>query len=98
MDGTVQVGSAQELGPVRIAVDVGGTFTDLVVSDQDGRLRTFKAPSTPTDPSRAVFDALDLEAGRAGVLGTPLRRGSGRGRHVSPSPTCRDTGPGRAGR
>ncbi len=66
MDGTVQAGSAPELGPVRIAVDVGGTFTDLVVSDRDGRLRTFKAPSTPTDPSRAVFDALDRAASAIG--------------------------------
>ncbi len=55
------------LGALRIAVDVGGTFTDLVVADQDGRLRAFKAASTPADPSRGVFDALDRAAAAFGV-------------------------------
>ena len=36
-----------------LGVDVGGTFTDLLLLE-DGRLRTFKRPSTPADPARAV--------------------------------------------
>ena len=59
--------SAAPLGALRIAVDVGGTFTDLVVADQDGQLRVFKASSTPADPSRGVFDALDRAATAFGV-------------------------------
>jgi N-methylhydantoinase A len=33
-----------------VGVDVGGTFTDVVVSD-GGRLTVWKVPSTPSDPS-----------------------------------------------
>jgi N-methylhydantoinase A len=43
---------------VHVATDVGGTFTDFVVLDQ-GRVRTFKVPSTPDSPDRAVADGLD---------------------------------------
>jgi N-methylhydantoinase A len=37
-----------------IAVDTGGTFTD-VVALVDGRLTVLKVPSTPEDPARAVL-------------------------------------------
>jgi N-methylhydantoinase A len=57
---------AHDLGQLRIGVDVGGTFTDLVVSDEAGHLSTFKAPSTPEDPSRGVFDALERAATASG--------------------------------
>ena len=43
---------------VRLGVDVGGTFTDLVALSQ-GRLVTAKVPSTPQDQSRGVMDALN---------------------------------------
>ena len=44
----------------RMGVDTGGTFTDLVAVDTDGRglLHIAKVPSTPAQPGRAVFDAL----------------------------------------
>src|SRR3954470_5568137 len=42
----------------RIAIDVGGTFTDLVVSSSDGSARTLKLLSTPDDYSRAIADGL----------------------------------------
>jgi N-methylhydantoinase A len=39
----------------RLGVDVGGTFTDLLVVDEaTGRTFRDKVPSTPDDPSRAV--------------------------------------------
>ncbi len=39
----------------RLGVDVGGTFTDLLVVDEEsGRTFRDKVPSTPDDPSRAV--------------------------------------------
>ncbi len=42
-----------------IGIDTGGTFTDMVVLDQDtGAVDSYKVPSTPDDPSRAVEDAL----------------------------------------
>src|SRR5689334_18087584 len=43
----------------RIAIDVGGTFTDLVVSRADGSARTLKLLSTPDDFSRAIAQGLD---------------------------------------
>lgn len=45
-------------GTHRIAIDVGGTFTDLVVSNPDGSARTLKLLSTPDDYSRAIADGL----------------------------------------
>jgi N-methylhydantoinase A len=42
-----------------IAVDTGGTFTDLVVLDGDtGELTVLKLPSTPHDPSQAIIEGL----------------------------------------
>jgi len=37
-----------------VGVDTGGTFTDVVRRDPDGRLRIYKLLSTPEDPSRAI--------------------------------------------
>ena len=45
-------------GSLRIAVDVGGTFTDMVLVDGDGGFHVFKVPSVPADPSRGVLDVL----------------------------------------
>ncbi|MCS6876991.1 MAG: hydantoinase/oxoprolinase family protein [Geminicoccaceae bacterium] len=43
---------------IRIGVDVGGTFTDLVAVDEEGRLFHAKAPSTPADQSLGVLEGL----------------------------------------
>jgi N-methylhydantoinase A len=51
---------------VRLGVDVGGTFTDLVAI-VDGRVVTAKVPTTPADQSEAVMatiEAADLDPGR----------------------------------
>ena len=40
-----------------IGVDIGGTFTDIVVRDARG-VRTLKIPTTRGDPSQAVLHAL----------------------------------------
>jgi len=40
------------------AVDVGGTFTDVVYLDESGRLRLSKVPTTPREPERGVIDGL----------------------------------------
>ncbi len=44
--------------PWRIGVDVGGTFTDLVLTDAAGRSVVAKVPSVPSDPSQGVLAAL----------------------------------------
>jgi N-methylhydantoinase A len=43
---------------LRIGIDVGGTFTDLVAVDEAGRSTLAKAASTPADPSIGVIDGL----------------------------------------
>ena len=48
--------------PYRIAVDVGGTFTDMVLVDGAGRFHVFKVPSVPADPSRGVLDVVEQAA------------------------------------
>jgi N-methylhydantoinase A len=43
---------------VRLAVDVGGTFTDVVSLDiADGTLHFDKVPTTPSEPSKGVLNA-----------------------------------------
>ncbi len=51
----------------RIGVDVGGTFTDLVVEQADGAIAVFKVPSVPADPSKGVLDAVAAAAAGLGV-------------------------------
>jgi N-methylhydantoinase A len=50
-----------------IGVDVGGTYTDLVASDESGRTVFAKSPSTPADQSIGVMAGLDELARRLGV-------------------------------
>jgi N-methylhydantoinase A len=51
-----------------IGVDVGGTYTDLVASDESGRTVFAKSPSTPADQSLGVMAGLDELAKRLGVM------------------------------
>lgn len=47
------------MNSVRVAVDVGGTFTDIFVMDEaSGRIDVHKVPSTPSDPGAAIVDGL----------------------------------------
>ncbi len=46
-----------------VGVDIGGTFTDLVLS-ADGKLKIHKLLSTPDDPSQAMLLGLAAIAGR----------------------------------
>ena len=47
---------------MRFSADTGGTFTDLVVEDDDFTLHVFKSPTTPDDPVRGILAAFDLAA------------------------------------
>ena len=39
----------------RMSVDIGGTFTDLVVVDDEGQISVFKSSTTPEDYVSAVI-------------------------------------------
>jgi N-methylhydantoinase A len=51
----------------RIGVDVGGTFTDFLVSGRGNGSNIYKVLSSPTDPSRAVFTGLEQIASDFGL-------------------------------
>ncbi|MFC3229745.1 hydantoinase/oxoprolinase family protein [Marinibaculum pumilum] len=53
--------------PWRIGVDIGGTFTDLVLVDAAGAVRTAKSPSVPADPAAGVMQAVALAAAQLGL-------------------------------
>ncbi len=61
-----------------IGIDVGGTFTDIVVATSDGRTIIAKATTTPADQSVGVLEGIVLAAGQlglttAGLLGDTSR-------------------------
>ena len=53
--------------PCRIGADVGGTFTDVILQDGDGRAFITKRLSTPPSYDEAVVEAIGTLAGRAGA-------------------------------
>jgi N-methylhydantoinase A len=59
---------------MRVGIEVGGTFTDLVAVDGD-RIELRKVPSTPSAPDRGVLNALE-ESGFDGARITDMVHGS----------------------
>lgn len=52
----------------RLGVDVGGTFTDLfLVNEDSGRVFTAKVPSTPADQSIGVLHGIERVCATAGI-------------------------------
>ena len=51
---------------MRLAIDIGGTFTDLVVERQDAGFRLFKTPTVPADPAAGAIAAIELAARELG--------------------------------
>ena len=43
---------------LRIGIDIGGTFTDLVAITADGRVTTLKTASTPRDYGEGIIDGI----------------------------------------
>ena len=60
------LGSLEHFGETamqwRVGVDIGGTFTDLVLLTGDGELQVRKVPSTPADPADGVMAAIGYVA------------------------------------
>lgn len=58
----------------RLGVDVGGTFTDLLlINDVTGDSYTAKVPSTPHNPSIAVLNGIDRICQTSGVEPSAIR-------------------------
>jgi N-methylhydantoinase A len=54
---------------MRIGIDTGGTFTDFVVLDENGRLESFKLRSNPASPADVILEGLRrIAAKRAEVI------------------------------
>ena len=69
---------------MRVGVDVGGTFTDLVALGDDGTIAVRKVVTTPDDPAVGAFRAIDSLAG-TGDEGRGT--GHGAGAPVPPPPS-----------
>ena len=58
-----------------IAVDIGGTFTDIALHDaSSGRIWRAKTPSMPADPSQAFLTGVRLALAEAGFAAPALER------------------------
>lgn len=52
---------------IRVAVDIGGTFTDLeVLEERTGALHSLKVPTTPADPSIGLIEGVAAAARQIG--------------------------------
>ena len=59
----------------RLGIDIGGTFTDLVLVDHDGEIRLHKVSSTPEEPADAIAEGVDELASELDLAtGTLLER------------------------
>ncbi len=59
----------------RLGVDVGGTFTDLLlINEQSGAIYTAKVPSTPEDSSIGVLNGVKRICAESGTDPTAIRR------------------------
>jgi len=56
----------------RVGVDIGGTFTDIVLSSDDGTLTTKKLLSTPDDYSRAIVNGTNSALRDIGLSGSSI--------------------------
>ena len=59
---------------IRIGVDTGGTFTDVVaVDERTGQLATTKTPSTPADPAEGFLAGVEKVLNALGLTGERSR-------------------------
>ncbi len=65
---TAQSRKPRQTGGLRLGVDVGGTFTDLILLDESrGKVWSAKVPSTPADSSVGVLNGIEKICREAGI-------------------------------
>ncbi|MCT1691133.1 hydantoinase/oxoprolinase family protein [Brevibacterium sp. p3-SID960] len=58
---------------IRIGIDTGGTFTDVVAFNEDtGTLTTTKTPSTPANPADGFINGIEKVLGELGANGSDV--------------------------
>src|ERR1700681_4090687 len=68
-------GSTMENYGLSLGIDIGGTFTDLVLLDpRDGKTTIWKEPTTAEDPSRGAMLGLARLLGRSGTKPQEITR------------------------
>ena len=59
---------------VTVGVDVGGTFTDVVLVDSAGAIHASKVVTTPGDPREGVRRGVEVALAAAGLAGGVVER------------------------
>ena len=60
----------REMGRCRIGFDIGGTFTDVVLFDEDtGKYQSAKVSSTPSDPSMGAVEGIEKILSKSSLSG-----------------------------
>ena len=57
---------------MRVGIDIGGTFTDLVAVDDSGQVTVYKLPSTPEDFGQAFLNGLQAILERTNTTASAL--------------------------
>ncbi|WP_318834902.1 hydantoinase/oxoprolinase N-terminal domain-containing protein [Burkholderia cepacia] len=70
----MSIGKSGRAGSVKVGIDVGGTFTDVVCVDEKGELRLMKVPTSRSDPSIAIRQAMSRMENEWGISAKSIGR------------------------
>lgn len=67
-----QTSKAETESELSLAVDVGGTFTDITLISADGRILTHKVPSTPPDYDNGIIAGIEAFCSDNGITAAAI--------------------------